>query len=166
MTVQQSYPTLAGWAPSWADIRLTYGIYEGKLSDLIDFHSLDWGVKIDIGEQRGASGGIVLRRSVGSRKLDEVKMGCYFSGLTQLKRHLMEKAPSRRDTKLVGLVGFDLRVQFSLVDDAEIFDYGIEGCRLVGEQYKIAEGADPGKIDASLNPIEVVQYIDGVRTSL
>ena len=160
-----NYPLLNGIAPSWADVAVTIPIYEGETVELIDFSALDWEDTVEIGEQKGASGGRVLRRTTGDLKLD-AKATLYRSGLRQLCRALAKKAPVRGNQKRITLVGFDILIQHTPPGESDIYQCKIKGCRLLGRAWKLAEGMDAEKVEIKLNPIEIVDIIDGEEVVL
>lgn len=155
-----SYPLLNGIAPSWADVGVTIPIYEGETVEMVDFAALDWEDTVEIGEQKGASGGRILRRTTGDLKLD-AKATFYRSGLRQLCRSLAKKAPVRGNQKRISLVGFDILIQHTPPGETDIYQVKIKGCRLLGRAWKLAEGPDAEKVDVKLHPIEIVDIIDG-----
>lgn len=163
--VNQLYPTLNDIAPSWADVVTTITVHEGSLIDTIDYSAINWGSTVEIGEQRGASGGRVMKRTTGN-KSDEASATYYRSGLRKLLRGLMASAPTRGNQKLVSLAHFDILIQHTPPGEDDIYVTKIKGCRLTGLTSAMTEGPDADQIELTLNPVEVVQIIDGVEVVL
>lgn len=162
---EQEYPTLNGIAPSWADIATSYTIYGGKLVEMRDFSDLSWSDTVEVGEQRGASGGRVMKRTAGA-KSSEAACTMYRSGYRQLVKALMEKAPLRGNQRQISLVGFDILIQHTPVGETEIYVTKLKGCRLLGRSYSTSEGSDADKLEVTLNPLEIADIVDGVEVVL
>lgn len=156
---QQEYPTLNDYAPSWADIITSFQVYGGQLLNTIDYKSLNWGSTVEVGEQRGASGGRVMKRTRGQVS-HEASAEMYRSGHRRLLRALMEKAPTRGNQVLVSLVAFDILIQHTPPGESDIYVTKIKGCRLLGHNAAFGEGSDADVIPVTLNPMEVVNIID------
>lgn len=161
----QELPSLNDIAPSWADISASFSIFGGQILELVDFAALSWSDKVEVGMQRGASGGRVLKRTTG--QLDsEATATLYRSGYRKLLRALVEKAQSRGNQKLISLVGFDILVQWTPPGEVDIYTLKIKGCRLLGRSEQSQEGSDAEKIEITLNPIEIAEIVDGVEIVL
>lgn len=159
------FPSLRGVSPSWADIAVTSTIYDGPLLELVDIAAINWDRTVEVGEQRGASGGRVLSRTRGQLS-QSASATLFMSGYLKLLRALMQVAPLRGDQRLVSLVGFDVEIQWSVPSSDEIFHVRLKGCRLLTDSNSNSEGTDAAQIEISLNPIEVVNVIDGVEVAL
>jgi hypothetical protein len=161
----QLYPALNDFAPSWANIAVTATVYDGQLLDIFDITGINWSRSVEVGEQRGASGGRVMARTQGDISF-EASMTLYRSGYRKLVKALMEVAPTRGNQKLIGLVGFDIMIQHSTEGDPEIYQTKIKGCRLLGDSNDNSEGTDADTVEITLNPIEIVQIINGEEAAL
>jgi hypothetical protein len=161
----QLYPAINDYSCSWADIAVTATVYDGALLEMADIAGINWSQSIEVGEQRGASGGRVMARTRGAASY-EASMTLYRSGYRKLLKALAEVAESRGNQKLVSLVGFDVLIQHSPQGETEIYQTKIKGCRLLGASNDNAEGADADQVEITLNPLEVVQIIDGVEIAL
>ncbi len=161
MAVNNEYPILDGIAPSWADIivKLT-PTSGGVLVDLKDIAAINSASTLEIGEQRGASGGRVIRRTTGSVS-NEASITFYRSGYQKMLRELAKLAPVRGNQKLVGLVHFQIQVQHTPPGEEEIFEYIIKGCRLKGRTLNGTEGSDPDQVEVPMSVIEIADIIDG-----
>src|SRR5690349_10768406 len=154
------YPVLDGVAPSWADIVVKIAGAETPLIEMADIKSINTSCSIEVGEQRGASGGRVLKRTTGSSK-HEASMVLYYSGFRKLLQNLKEAAPLRGNQRVVGLVHFGIQFQFQPPNDSAIYEVRIKGCRYLGRDLNPSEGTDAQTVDVKLNPLEVVDMIDG-----
>lgn len=166
--VQQALPTIAGVAVSWANVQLTTDIINGPLVKVVDFASIDFGVKIEIGEQKGATGGRVMRHTSGEEKLDDAKITFYRSGLRDLKRKMMQSPFAIRRGKqvVIGFVPLNLRCAYTPIEEpSEIYIHILKGCRINMESLKSAEGSDPSKVDVGMKPKGLVEIIDGLEVS-
>lgn len=162
---EQEYPTLNGIAPSWADIGTTFTVTDGALLEMADYKDISWSDTVEMGDQRGASGGRRMRRTVG-QKSEEASATFYLSGFRKLCKALMAKAPRRGNQALISLVAFDINIQHTPPGEVEIFDVKIKGCRIAGRDYAATEGSDAQVITVALNPIEIVDNIDGEEVVL
>lgn len=162
MAVNNEYPVLDGIAPSWADIAVKATPIGGELIDIKDIKEISTGSSVEVGEQRGASGGRVMRRTTGSVSY-EASMTLYRSGHQKLLRSLMAIAPQRGVQRLVTLVHFQIQIQHTPIGDEEIYERLIKGCRLMGDSLNMAEGTDADTVEIPLNTIEVVNIVDGLE---
>jgi hypothetical protein len=163
--VSQEFPIVDGIACSWADIVTTVDVLGGGTLRDIDYKAINTGSTVEIGEQRGASGGRVIRRTSGSKK-DEASGTWYRSGFRKLVKALIPYAPTRGNQVLISLVHFSLLVQHTPVGESEIYQVRMKGCRLLGRDYKWAEGNDADVVEVALHPVEVVDLIDGKEVVL
>ncbi len=161
----QAYPSLNDIEPSWADIAVTFAVFEGALLETADIAGLKWSRKVEVGERRGASGGRVMARTTGQGS-QEASVTLYRSGLRRLIKGLMEKAPTRGNQVRIGLVAFDIMIQHTPPGETEIYQVKIKGCRYLGDADDMKEGTDADKVEVTLNPIEIVNIIDGKEVVL
>lgn len=162
--------TFNGRAVSWAEINLTLNVLGGATINTIDIKSLDHEAKVDRGEQRGASGGRVLKRTTG-QITNTAAATFYKDGLRDLKKELVKAAESAgyvdsQGRAQLSKVTFDMVVKHAFEDDAEIYCTKLNKCHLDKDSEKHAEGTDPETVDVDLNPIEIVEVIDGKDTVL
>lgn len=159
-------PTLNGVAPSWAEFEATANVNGGTSLTLGGLKSLTWESAIARGEQRGASGGRVIKRTTGA-KTDTASCEFYQDGLRELQRQLVAVAPKDSAGRpMLSKVSFDIVVKHAVDTDADIFVTKILGCHLDKLSGNHAEGTDPNVIGVDLNPIEIVEVIDGQDTVL
>lgn len=160
MSVNNEYPVLDGIAPSWADITVKITPKGAPLIEMKDIAAIKAGVTVEVGEQRGASGGRVLKRTTGQSK-HEASMTLYRSGYQKMLRGLKAVAPKRGNQRVLTLVHFGLQVQHTPPGDVEIYEYRVKGARVVGRQLDGAEGVDADQVEVPLSVAEVVDMIDG-----
>lgn len=156
MTVA-SMPSLNGFAPSWADAAIKFGIYEGSLLEIADIKDISVSDSLTIGVQR-APGGRKRKRTTGELDND-ASMTLYRAGLRNIASKLADVAPKRDgDIHQIGLVGFDIIVSHTPPGESAIFKIEIRGCRLSGRDWKMAEGPDAELVTVALNPMDVIEF--------
>ncbi len=160
MAVNNEYPILNGVAPSWADVQIKLTPTSGGLIDIKDIAAINGSSVVEVGEQRGASGGRVVQRTTGSVSY-EGSLTLYRTGYQKILRELAKTAPARGNQKLVGLVHFQIEVQHTPPGSEEIFQYIMKGCRLMGRTLNGTEGTDPDQVETPLSVIEIADIIDG-----
>jgi hypothetical protein len=165
MAINQAYPSLNDFDPSYADIAVTFTVFGGDLIDMADISGIKWSRKVEVGERRGASGGRVMARTTGSGS-QEASATLYRSGLRKLIKGLVSKAPSRGNQKLISLVAFDIMIQHTPPGEVEIYQTKIKGCRYLGDADDMKEGPDADQVEVTLNPIEIVNIINGEEVVL
>jgi hypothetical protein len=165
MAISNDYPILNGIAPSFADIALKITPDGGPILDTKDFSALSDGRSIEVGEQRGASGGRVMRRTSGSISY-EGSITFYRSGYQKLYRELAKLAPSRGNQKVIRFVHFGVQIQHAPVGDVEIYDRRWRGVHLLGDGFDLSEGTDADQIEVPVSIIEIVDIIDGAEIAL
>lgn len=153
-----AYATLQGIAPSWADIGASFSIVGGKILDTLDFADLKFDADNDIGEQRGPSGGRVIRRTTGSLKLSG-SMTLYRTGDRVFLAALAEKAPKRSGLAQIGLVHFDILAQWTPPGETGIYEVTLQSCRVKKRGGSSSEGADPEKISYDLSIGEIIENL-------
>lgn len=162
--------SLFGRAVSWSDVNIIANILGGIALGTVDIKSISHESVVSVGEQMGASGGRVLKRTTGSVK-NTGSATYYRSGLRDLKRALVPVAQAAGYVNglgqvQLGRVTFDHIIGYSWVDDPEIYLIKLLGCRLFKDSGKHEEGDDPNTVDIDINPLQIVDVIDGVDTVL
>jgi hypothetical protein len=136
---------------------------------MTDIAAINTGTTLEIGEQRGASGGRVMRRTTGASS-HESSITFYRSGFQRILRNLKNAAEAagfiRGNQVAVSLVHFGLNVQFTPFGVPEIYEYRVKGARLIGMTRNAAEGIDAQQIEVPLSVIEIVDMIDGKEVVL
>jgi hypothetical protein len=160
MTINQEFPVLDGFAPSWADVTVTASPDGAPLIEMIDIKSIKTTMSLEVGEQRGASGGRVLYRTSGSAK-NEAEMTLYYSGFVKFLDGLRALAQTRNNQRALGFVQFGLMYQFTPPNSSRVYEVRIKGCRYMGRDMAPAEGPDAVTVDVKLNPLEIVDIVNG-----
>lgn len=162
--MNNDYPILNGIAPSWADIIVRCTPEGAPLIDVKDISAINTSATVEVGEQRGASGGRVMRRTTGSVSY-EASMTLYRSGYQKFMRALSAAAASkglvRGNQHAIAMVHFDIQIQHTPINDVEIYERVIRGCRCLGSAVNGAEGTDADTVEVTLSPLEIVDIIDG-----
>ena len=158
----QQYPSINDIAPSWADIITTWTVSGGTALDMIDYSAIKFSDKVEVGEQRGASGGRVMARTTGSVKY-EGSMTLYRSGLRKFYRALAAVAPQRGTQRLLSIPSFEVLIQHTPPGEADIYAVKLKGCRMLGSSFDFKEGNDADQIEVPLSIIEVVHLVDGLE---
>lgn len=173
-----SNPLINGVVPSWADISVRVSpsapggggavgavigaiasAVAGPLLELGDIKSIDSSSSIELGEQR--EGGIVIARTRGS-KSDEAAWELYASGYQKLLKGLLAVAPRNRSGQAqIGLVAFTINVQYTPPGIVDILEFDLRGCRILTRALNGAEGNDATTVSMNLNPLQVVDKING-----
>lgn len=163
----QAYPTLDGATPSWADINIALAISgnragqpSGPLVKMTEIAAIKWSRKVDVGDQRGTSGGRIMKRTTGQGS-QEASATFYRPGMRALLKALGRVAPTRGNQIVISGVRYTIDIQHTPPGETEIYHVRIKGCRYLGDDDDMKEGADPDKIEITLNPIEIVNVIDG-----
>lgn len=162
MAINNEFPVLDGIAPSWADILARATPAGAPLIDMKGLKSVSTGSTVEVGEQRGASGGRVLKRTTGS-KSDEASATVYRDEYQKIIRNLAAIAPKRGNQRIVSLVHFGIQVQHTPPGVSDIFEFRVKGCRLLGRTLASEEGNEADTVDLNLNPIEIADMIDGAE---
>ncbi len=159
----QSYSSLIDIASSWADIAVAITPFSGTILDATDISSISHSGTVEVGEQKGTSGGRTTARTTGSVKY-EAKIKFYRRGLRRLVEALVAAAPEhaiRGNQVRLSLVHFDVDVQHSPPGEVKISHVRIKGCRLLGYSDDMSEGNDADQIEITLSPMENCQIVDG-----
>lgn len=164
MAINQAFPILDGIAPSWADMSVKAVPSGVAIFDMADIAALNTGTTVEVGEQRGLSGGRVLKRTTGSQS-HETSITFYRSGYQKALRNLKALAPLRGNQRAISLVHFDMIVQHTPPNDVEIYEYRLKGVRLLGRSMAHAEGTDADKVEVPCSIAELVDMIDGEEVS-
>ncbi len=130
------------------------------LLEMKDIKSISTGTTLEVGEQRGASGGRVIKRTTGTGKA-EASAELYYSGYVKFIRTLKSVAPKRGNQRILGLVHFGFTLIWTPPGSDEIFESRIKGCRFMGRESNPTEGNDAHTIPIKLGPLEVVDMCDG-----
>lgn len=156
----ENYPTLNGEAQSWSNISVIVQGYGGVELPAADLKDISWGETVEVGEQR-STGGKLKARTVGQNSC-EAKATFYADGYDALIDNLatIAIALGRVDADgaaRISLVGFDVLIQHTPVDQSWITEKKIMGCRVLSDAGSHAEGTDADTHEVSLNPVKVMR---------
>jgi hypothetical protein len=166
VAVSQEYPLLNQVAPSWADIKTVININGGISFRDIDYKEIKWKSSVDVGEQRGASGGRVMKHTTGVLT-DEGSAVYYKSGLRKLITAIQSVAPVRGNQRLISLVTFDIIIQHTPPGDDDIYHEEMRGCSIKSLESSMVEGPDAETVALDLRPKSNVWVLaDGTEVVL
>jgi hypothetical protein len=171
--INQAYPSLNDISPSWADIGIVFQISAGGAPGPVlpqeAIAAIKWSRKVDVGEQRGASGGRVMAQTTGSLT-QEASMTLYKSGKQAFIASLASQAQSlgyvRGNQAIISLVRFDIVIQYTPPGSIDLYEAFIKGCRYLGDTDDAKEGTDPSKVDIDMKPLEIADLINGTEVVL
>lgn len=164
----QSYASLIDFASSWANIGIAITPYGSTTLDTSDISSISHSGTVEVGEQKGSSGGRVMSTTTGSVKY-EGSITFYRSGLRKMLEALVEAAPDyakRGNQVRISLVKFDLDIQHSPPGVVQPFHTRMKGCRLLGYSDDMTEGDDADMIELPLHVLEVANILNGQEVVL
>jgi hypothetical protein len=159
MAISQEYPTIDGFASSWADIAIDFSVVGGQSLSITGIKSIKSSRKLEEGKQMGVSGGRVLATTVGSAT-HEASAVFYRNGLSQLIDALVEVAPNRGSQKIISRVRFDILVKYSQEGSERIYQRKYKGCGYAGDTDDDQDGNDVNTVDVPLNPLEIVNILE------
>lgn len=169
MAVNSEFPEFNGVAPSWADVQCLFAFDGLPLLTMADFKSIDTGSSLDVGEQRGATGGRVKKRTSGLAKYT-AKATLYADGYQLFLRRIIAKAKAigavRGNQVVMRYVHFNITIKQTPFGTTEIFERRVKGCFFAGRDSNFSEGNDASEVDVTLNPIEIADVVDGVEAVL
>lgn len=157
--MNQEFPSIQDFAPSWADIGVTLQVNQAATLNTSDIAAIKWGDKVDVGEQRGTSGGRVIKQTQGS-VANDASITFYMSGWRKLVRGLKVKAPSRGPQKLISLVFFDVVINYTPIGEPDIYTTKLVGLRVLGRSADTKEGNDPDQKEITFKPLQIIE-MDG-----
>lgn len=173
MPINQAYPSLNDITPSWADIgvtlQLSIGPAPGPVLPMASIKGIKWSRKVDVGEQRGASGGRVIAQTTG-QLTNEASMELYKDGkqvfVTALAAAALAQGFVRGTQAIISLVHFDITIQYTPPGSLFLYESTIKGCRYLGDDDDAKEGTDPSTVTISMKPIEIVDLVNGIEAVL
>lgn len=157
----QSFPNVNGDVCSWADIAVSLNVPGGAEVGLFDLEGIKWSDKVEVGEQRGASGGRVMGTTRGQLSTEA---SCTISraGAVQFIEALEVAArelPNAIRGNRIAIAGvrFDILVQHTPLGTERIFEAKLSGCRFLGRSHDYKQGNEADMVEIVLNPIEVAE---------
>lgn len=162
----QAYATVNDYEISWSSIMVKLSVNDGVTLDVNDIEGIKFGSTLETGLTYGTSGGRPMKETEGKVKFTGSMM-LTKSGIYVLKTALMAVAPTRGNDKLIGAVRFSVQVLHRTVSNPNfIYETLLEGCRYRGESEDNKEGVDGLINEIPIDPLNIVQIINGQRCSL
>lgn len=157
----QAFPNVNGDVCSWADIGCTLNVPGGAEAPLFDLEGIKWSDKVEVGEQRGTSGGRVMGTTAGSLST-EASMTISRLGAIQFIEALEVAAAAlpnavRGNRVRISGVRFDILIQHTPLGTERIFTAKLSGCRFLGRSHDLKQGNEADMVEITLNPIEIAE---------
>jgi len=156
----QDYPSVDGDECSWADIGLTIQMQNAQSVPWTDVEAFKSGVKLDVGQSRGTSGGRVMKETAGAES-SEASITVTRSGeallIEQLEQAAVALGLTRGDEVMIGRVRFSILAQWTPLGSSRIYATRLTGCRYKGFSDDAKQGTDPDSIEITLNPIKIAR---------
>jgi hypothetical protein len=166
MTINQDYPTLDGISPSWSDVIVRIAPDAAPILDVKDIKGINTSLSLELGEQRGASGGRVMARTTGQEKC-EASMDLYYSAFrNKFLRGMKNQAPKRGNTRALRFVHFGVNYLYTPFGEDDIFEVRLYGCCYTGRDINGSEGTDAQIVNVKLSVLRIVDMVDGEEVSL
>jgi hypothetical protein len=157
----QAFPNVNGDVCSWADIAVEMNVPGGATVGLVDLEGIKWSDKVEVGEQRGTSGGRVMGQTAGSLST-EASATLSRAGAVQLIEAIEVAALSlpgavRGNEVIISGVRFDILIQHTPLGSTRIFEAKLSGCRFLGRSHDLKQGNEADMVEITLNPIKVAE---------
>lgn len=162
MSVQEDFPVFDGIAPSWADVEITAKAGSGPLLPIKEIKEINTGTAVTFGEQVGASGGRVMKRTTGSQKLT-ASMTLYRSGYQKFQRALVPFAQRRGRQVLLATAHWNCTYQLTPFNDPEIYETQLTGCKFAGRDINGKEGDEPDTVAVPISVGQIADIVDGLE---
>ena len=158
MTISQDYPIIDGIAPSWADIVIRFTPTGAPLIDAKAIKSIKRGRKVTVGEQRGASGGQVIKTTTGQVDYT-LEAEFYRDGWNEFLEKLVDLMPARGNQRALTFVHFGVQVQHTPPGSSRIFEWRAKGVRCLSDEHAAAEGTDAEVVPVTFHCKQIVDMI-------
>jgi hypothetical protein len=169
MAINSEYPIYNGISVSWADLECKCSPDGGNLFSVDDIAAFHTGRTVEIGEQRGRTGGRVKKRTLGSGS-QEASVTFYRDGFQKFLRNLIAAAEAGGFTRngeiVLTAVTFNIDFKHTPLNDVEIYQRLVQGCRVIGDTLDGAEGTDADQIEVPLSVIRIADVVDGKEVVL
>jgi hypothetical protein len=161
MATNNNYSVLDGIAPSWADITCKIQATGAPLFTADQISAMSGARKVEIGNQQGASGGRVMKRTTGA-VTHEASITFYRDGYDLFLEMLAQVAATlpglqRGNELLVSLVHFDVQILHTPPLSSKIYERRWYGARMIGDTLAHKEGTEADTIEV---PISVAKIAD------
>ncbi len=169
MAINNEYPLYNGFATSWADADVKCKAPNVQLFTLTDIAAFHTGRTVEIGEQRGRTGGRVKKRTLGQGS-QEASITFYRDGFQSFLEKMVEAAVAlnlvRGEQVILTAVEFDVDFKHTPLNDSRIYQRIARGLRVIGDTLDGAEGTDADQIEVPLSAIEIVDIVNGKEVVL
>jgi hypothetical protein len=165
MAINNEYPIYNGFAVSWADLESKASPDGGDLFSIDDIAAFHTGRTVEVGEQRGRTGGRVKKRTLGAGS-QEASITFYRDGYDKFMEKLAAIAPSRNGEYVITAVTFNIDFKHTPLNDTRIYQRLVQGCRVIGDTLDGAEGVDADQIEVPLSVIRIADVIGGKEVVL
>lgn len=170
MAINNDFPVYNGITPSFADLSCKITGTDITLLELKDIKAINTSRTVEIGKQKGASGGRTKKRTTGSQE-EEMSWTLYRDGYQRMLRTLLQGAETLGYVRggnqyMISLVHFDFIWHMTPPGDVEIYERRVFGCRVIGDTMNTAEGTDAQEVEVPLSVASIVDIIDGKEVVL
>jgi hypothetical protein len=142
--------SINGVVPSWADLKFSLSIYDGReLAVITDISALNWASTVEVGEKRGAGG--ILRGHTRGQPSYEASATFYADGWVEVEEALAEVNRSN-----ISLVRFSILALWTPPGTTRIHRCEIDGARVIGDSSSNAEGVDPSAREITFAPLRII----------
>lgn len=159
------FETLNGRAVSWAEASISCNVAGGVAMQQIDIKSVTHESAVEVGIQRGVSGGRTIKRTTG-QITNTGSVTFYRDGNRDFKKVLSAAALTAGYVNADGhvqlsLVRFDIIIVHSWLDDPEIYTRKLLYCRYLKDGSKSEEGTEAETVEVDVNPLRIVEVVNG-----
>ena len=162
----QLYANVQDYEISWSSIKIIVNVDGGATLEATDCEGIKWDSKLDVSLSYGTGGGRPMKETEGKVSYS-TSATLSKTGIKTLKQALGAVAPTRGNQVLYGTVRFSIQIQHSTVAaPSTVHETILKGCRFRGETEDNKEGTDALFIEVPLDPLEIVQVIDGQEYAL
>ena len=162
MTISNAYPIIDGMAPSWADIVVSLTPKGAPLIKTQGIKSIKRTRTVTVGEQKGATGGQVVKHTAGELKLG-LDLELYRDEWNSMIEKFAALAPKRGNQVAIRYVVFGIQVQHTPFGSSRIYDWRAKGCFLLGDTLDAKEGTEADTVAVPVGVKQIVDMINGVE---
>jgi hypothetical protein len=151
-------------AVSWADLETKCSGTNVALFSIDDIAAFHTGRTVEVGQQRGRTGGRVKKRTLGSGD-QEASITFYRDGFQSFLEKLSDAAAAagyiRGNQVVLTALEFDVDFKHSPLNDSKIYQRIARGLRVIGDTLDGAEGSDADQIEVPFSAAEIVDIVNG-----
>lgn len=160
MGLNNEYPVIDGIAPSWSDIIIKISPKGAPLISATQIKSIKRSRKVTVGEQRGATGGNVIKTTTGVVAY-ELSAEFYRDGWNEFLEKLVDLAPQRGNQRAISLVHFGVQVQHTPIGSTRILEWRAKGVRTLTDEHAAAEGSEADTVPVTFHAKQIADMIKG-----